>query len=94
MRFLHYPVGWAHAGDRVRITLSQQANVHLLDNNNLQRYRRGQKFRDAGGRQTASPAELAVPRSGHWHVVGDCGTAGGRVRATVELLRGNAGVLR
>ena len=94
MNFLHYPVGWAHAGDLVRITLSQQANVHLVDNSNFKRYRRGQKFRGVGGRQTVSPAELAVPRSGHWHVVVDRGAAGGRVRAAVELLRGNAGVRR
>jgi hypothetical protein len=58
----------------------------LVDPVNLGRYERDQGFEYFGGHFTRSPARIAVPRAGHWHVVIDLGGADGWVGASVNVL--------
>ena len=58
-------------GDVAEVTLNVGANVRLLDSNNFNKYRRGQKHQYYGGLAKRSPTRLTVPRGGHWYVVVD-----------------------
>lgn len=87
MNYLQSDLGHLEAGAVVDVTLrGTEANVMLLDPVNLGRYRRDQSFDYFGGHYTRSPARIAVPHSGHWHVVVDLGGAAGRVEASVNVL--------
>lgn len=87
MNYLQSDLGELETGTLVDVTLrGTEANVMLLDPVNLGRYRNGQRFEYFGGHFTRSPARIAVPRAGHWHVVVDLGGAGGRVEASVNVL--------
>ena len=68
------------------VTLDGQANVMLLDDDNLSSYRRGTAFNYYGGWATHSPVRLKPPRYGHWHIVVDLGGDVGRVRASVRIV--------
>lgn len=87
MNYLQSDLGHLETGALVDVTLrGTEANVMLLDLVNLGRYQRGQGFDYFGGHYTRSPARIAVPRAGHWHVVVDLGGAGGRVEASVNVV--------
>ena len=86
MRFLHFEVD-AHHGDVIEVTLDRQANVRLLDGSNFLSFRSGRRHRYVGGLARRSPARLAAPHAGHWHVVVDLGGHAGHVRAGVRVLR-------
>lgn len=83
MKHLRFDLGHVTAGTEVRIELDKQANVHLVDATNYDRYRRGLDYRAHGGRQVRSPATLIVSHSGRWYVAIDLGGAAGTVRASV-----------
>jgi Domain of unknown function (DUF1883) len=85
MNFLDYEAD-ASGGDIVEVTLDSQANVRLLDSINFSRYQRGQQHQGIGGRALRSPVRLAVPSSGHWHVVVDPGGYVGTVGASVRVI--------
>ena len=73
-------------GEIVVVTLQGDSmNVRLLDSTNLSLYKRGKKHRYYGGHVTRSPYRVAIPRSGHWHVVIDRGGLKGRARASVQI---------
>ncbi len=74
--------------DIAEVTLDRAANVLLLDPANYDDYSQGRDYRYFGGYATKSPVRLAVPRTGHWHVVVDFGGGAGQVRAAVRLLGG------
>ena len=78
----------ASLGDTAEVTFDRAANIMLLDASNYAAYVGGRKYRYYGGYATRSPARLAIPSDGHWHVVVDLGGGAGRVRATVQLLSG------
>lgn len=87
MKFTHYDLGQVPGGSTVRVTLSgTEANVSLLDSANLDRYRNGGSFDYRGGHFHQSPAVIAVPHSGHWHVAVDLGGYAGHVESAVEVL--------
>lgn len=94
MNFVHHDLGQARRGDHVRVSLSVQANVHLVDNVNYQRYRRSQSFRSIGGRALKSPMLVTIPHDGHWHVVIDLGPGGGRVATSAQVIPYQAGATR
>ena len=56
---LHYDLGQLRAGDSVEVALDRQANVLLLNDANLSRYRRGQRCEHYGGRAVRSPLRIA-----------------------------------
>jgi hypothetical protein len=87
MRYLDFPVN-GQAGDRVIVELDHQANVRLVDELNFGLFKRNQThLRFGGGWATRSPVQLALPRSGSFHVVVDDAGRGGAIRAEVQLLR-------
>ncbi len=89
MDHLHYDFD-AGPGDTIEVTLDRAANVQLLDPTDYENYKAGRGYRYHGGYATTSPVRLAVPQSGHWHVVIDLGGVAGRVRAGARLLSGAA----
>ena len=75
------------SGDAVEVTLNSAANVMLLDPENFSLYQRGQDYGYYGGHAATSPAVLAAPRSGKWHLVVNLGGYPGRVRAGVRVVQ-------
>jgi hypothetical protein len=72
--------------DTIRVDLDSQANVRLLDPQNFQSYRQGQKHNYFGGLVKQSPYYIKPPRSGHWHLVIDLGGYAGKIAATVSIV--------
>ena len=91
MNFLHYKVN-AGPDDDVFVNMSGRANVRLLDTLNYYKYRAGKKFvESAGGESLDPPVHLRAPYKSKWHVIVDLGSQGGEVRATVDVLKDQAG---
>lgn len=87
MKFLHHDLGVLDAGSVVIAELSgTEANVLLLDDANLNRYQRRDRYRYLGGHFTRSPARIPVPTTGHWHVVIDLGGYAGHLNASVRVI--------
>ncbi len=86
MNFLDYDLGSLGGGEIVEVSLSQAANVRLMDSPNFNSYRRGGQHRCFGGFAKQSPVRLSVPGPGHWHVAIDTGGYAGSVRAGVRVL--------
>lgn len=87
MSFTHYDLGNLHGGEIVEVTLSgTEANVCLMDDLNYRNYQAGRSFRHAGGHYKQSPARIAVPGMGHWHVTVDLGGFGGSVSSSVRVI--------
>ncbi len=83
--FVKYDLGQLDAGSAVAVTLTQRANVRLLDAHNFARYQRGEDFRQIGGEAVRSPVTLGVPSLGHWYVVLDLGGGTGTIRSSVSV---------
>lgn len=84
MKFLHWE-GHLRAGQAVRVELSSQANVQIMDSSNFNNYRAGRRFTYRGGVAKTTPAIVRAPHSGHWHVVVDLGGYAGSVRASFAV---------
>ena len=61
VRFLHTDLGFRSGGDVVVVTLSEAANVRLLDSHNFSQYRNGLRHNYRGGLATRSPVRLPTP---------------------------------
>lgn len=85
MAFLHYSIN-AGPTKMVQVTLDSWANVLLLDDNNFDRYRRGERYQYYGGYVDTSPYQIRPPHYGHWNVVIDRGGYTGTVKASVNLI--------
>lgn len=88
MQFIHHDLGHRQSGEIVEVTLSNRANVRLMDSGNFSSYRSGRQHRFFGGQATRSPTQLQIPHSGHWHVAIDFGGYGGRIRSGIRVLPG------
>ena len=87
MKFTHFDLGFRENGEIVEVVLSgNAANVRLLDGLNFSSYRGGRKHRYFGGCARKSPVRIAVPHSGHWHVVIDLQGLRGNVRSSVRVI--------
>ena len=86
MNFLHHDLGFLDGDEVVEVTLSNAANVRLMDEGNFSSYRRGARHEFVGGHARRSPVRLPIPRAGHWHVAIDLGGYAGSVRAGVRVL--------
>ena len=95
MNFTHWDLGQQPKGAIVQVTLSgNAANVRLVDSSNLRAFKSGRRHTYYGGHATRSPVRLAVPRTGHWHVVIDFGGLKGRSKTNVQVLPGRLPALR
>lgn len=92
MKFMHWDLGFVPGGSTAVVHLSgTEANVQLLDDFNVQRYRRGESHEYRGGHFRTSPARVGVPWDAHWHVVVDLGGFVGSVNASVEVIASRVG---
>jgi Domain of unknown function (DUF1883) len=83
MNFLNYEVSTS-PNSLIEVTLSNAANVLVMDEANFQSFRSGRSYRYHGGHYNQSPVIIKVP-SGRWHVVVHVGGAGS-VSAAVRVL--------
>lgn len=87
-KFLHSDIGLRSRGDVLEVTLTNGANVRLLDSSNLAKYKRGQAHRYTGGLATKSPVRIPIPSAGHWHAVVDMQGLRGSTRASFRVITG------
>lgn len=86
MNFIVSDLGQRGRGDVVEVTLSNGANVRLLDSANFGRYKRGDRHQFVGGLATKSPVRLAIPNGGHWYLVVDMQGLRGSTRASTRVI--------
>lgn len=85
MQHVKYDLGQVKRGSTVVVTLDKQANVLLIDNTNYSSYANGRRCQYFGGLMKKSPANIQVPRDGHWYVAIDLGGGSGRIRSSVRV---------
>lgn len=91
MNFTHYNLGHVERGSIVEVTLAgSAANVRLMDSSNFNAFKNGRAHRYTGGLIQRSPARLAVPHSGSWHVTVDMQGLRGTVRSSARVIPGSA----
>lgn len=87
MNYLHYTVQ-AGPGELVAVTLSDRANVRLLDSLNYYKYKLGKKYDTTDGGEAMDPSvTMRAPYKASWHVVIDLGPSGGEVRADIKVIK-------
>lgn len=86
MQFIKHDLGQLSGGEVAEVTITNPANVRLLDSDNFWKYRYGRRHRYAGGRYKTSPVRFEIPRAGHWVVVVDLGGFPGEVGSSIEVL--------
>jgi Domain of unknown function (DUF1883)/TIR domain len=87
MQFTHYDLGQQKRGTVFRVTLSgSAANVRLMDSSNFSNYKNGRRHTYHGGLIKRSPADLVVPRNGHWHITVDMAGLRGSTRSSIQQL--------
>lgn len=94
MQFIHNDLGHLQGGEIVEVTLTNGANVRLLDSSNFSSYKSGRQHRFIGGLAKRSPLRLQIPRAGRWHVAIDMQGLRGSTRASVRVLPGPLPELR
>jgi hypothetical protein len=87
MNYLHYKVD-AGPDQMIAVSLSDRANVRLLDSLNYYKYRAGKKYEMTdGGEALDPPVTMKAPYKASWHVVIDLGGQGGEVTADVRVVK-------
>ncbi len=90
MQFLRYDLGFLSGDDVVEVTLTEAANVRLLDSVNFSQYQNGSQHNFYGGLAQRSPVRLPVPHSGIWHVVVDLQGLANATSASVRVINGES----
>ncbi|MBI2783194.1 MAG: DUF1883 domain-containing protein [Gammaproteobacteria bacterium] len=88
MQFIHSDLGHRQHGEVVEVALTSGANVRLMDSSNFSSYKRGARHSCYGGLAKRSPVRLAIPNTGHWHVVVDMQGLSGSTKASIRVLPG------
>ena len=88
MKFSCYDLGNRQKGEIVQVSLSNVANVRLMDYGNYSKYKNGRSHHFYGGLAKKSPIRIAIPRSGHWYVTIDLGGYSGKVNHSLQVLPG------
>ena len=88
MQFIKHDLGKLSGGEVVEVTITNAANVRLLDSENFRKYRSGRPHRYTGGHAKQSPVRFQIPRAGHWYVVVDLGGYAGEVGSSARVLSG------
>ena len=90
MQFIKHDLGQLSGGETVEVTITNAANVRLLDSHNFLLYRSGHRHKYNGGHYKESPVCFEIPRFGHWYVVVDLGGYAGEVGSSAQILSGEA----
>lgn len=90
MQFIKHDLGQLSGGEVAEVTITNAANVRLLDSDNLRKYRYGRIPSFVGGHYKESPVLFEIPRAGHWYVVVDLGGYAGEVGSSLRVLSGQA----
>lgn len=88
MQFIQSDLGQRSAGEIVEITLTNGANVRLMDSSNFSSYKSGRQHRYIGGLAKRSPLRLQIPNAGRWYVAVDMQGLSGSTRASFRMLPG------
>ena len=86
MQFIKHDLGHLPRGEIAEVTITNAANVRLLDSDNFLMYRSGQRHNYIGGHYKHSPVQFEIPRAGHWYVVVDLGGYPGEVGSSIQVL--------
>ena len=89
MQFIKHDLGQLSGGEIAETTITNPANVRLLDSQNYQLYRSGRRHKYTGGHYKSSPVRFEIPRPGHWYVVVDLGGYAGEVTSSARVLEAN-----
>lgn len=85
MKYSYVDLGFLNTETIVTVTLSNAANVHLMDYWNYQCYSRGDDFDAYGGYVTSGSISFPVKISGKWFLTVDLGGAEGNVRFSYKV---------
>jgi len=85
VNYLHYKVH-AGPGKIIRVSLSDVANIRILDTLNYYKYRAAKSCQSAVQSNKDLVLSFAPPHQGEWHVVVDLAGQGSEVRAVVDVL--------
>lgn len=86
--FTHYDLGQQNRGTIVEVTLTNGANVRLMNSSNFSSYKSGRSHRYIGGLAKKSPLRLQIPSSGRWHVTVDVAGLRNGTRSSIRILPG------
>ena len=86
MNFIHSDLGTRSKGEVVQTSLTNGANVRLMNSSNFANYKNGRKHTYYGGLAKKTPINLAIPSSGHWHLVVDMQGLQGSTKASIKVL--------
>lgn len=70
-RYTHYDLKEIRTGTIIEVSLNAVANVRLMTAGNFQRFTELLDFKYVGGVARKSPVRMAIPETGHWHVIVD-----------------------
>ena len=87
MNYLHYKVN-AGPAKIIKVSLSDSANVRLLDTLNYYKYRLGKSYNSSSEHSGKMACTFKPPHKGEWHVIVDLAGQGPEVRAFVEVVDG------
>jgi hypothetical protein len=87
MGYLHYKVS-AGENKAIRVSLSNRANVRLLDTLNYYKYRAGRPYESESEFSEGTRLLIRPPHKGEWHVIVDLKGQGAEVRAVVDVVDG------
>ena len=88
MQFIKHDLGQLSGGEIAEVTITNAANVRLLDSHNFLMYRSGRRHKYSGRHDQQSPVRFAIPRPGRWYVVVDLGGYAGEVGSSTRVLSG------
>lgn len=86
MNFTHYNLGHKSKSEIIEITLTNAANVRLMNSSNLSNYKNGRRHQHYGGYITKSPCRFVIPSSGIWHVTVDVEGLQRSTRSSLRIL--------
>ena len=89
MQFIVHDLGQLSGGEIAEVSITNAANVRLLDMDNFLKYRSGRPHRYTGGHAKNSPVCFEIPRPGLWYVVVDLGGYPGEVGSSVRVFTDN-----
>lgn len=85
MKYKYVDLGFLNTKTIVTVTLSNAANVHLMDDWNYQRYSRGDDFYAQGGYVKSGSISFPVKTSGKRFLTVDLGGAEGKLRFSYKV---------